>query len=145
MQLIMVCNNRCLLIICHDTHIKGNFNDSFYEQEVRTSDLECTCKRLIHAHHVGIGPNGDIYTDAHARFSERENVGVGVVLGQCVADAVEPIGIVAVDALVPEHQLQIGLCVVDYGKSLWGCGFELPAEGEGGCVCTVGWQGVIHP
>lgn len=138
MQLIMVCNNRCLLIICHDTHIKGNFKDSFYEQEVRTSDLECTCKRLIHAHHVGIGPNGDVHTDAHARFSERENVGGGAVLDQRVADAVEPIGIVAVDALVPEHQLQVALCVVDYGKRQLGSGFELPAEGEGGCVFTVG-------
>ena len=83
-------------------------------------------------HQVAVCPDGDVDADAEAFLAVGEGVGRRSVGRQGVANTSEPLGIVAVDALVPKDQLE-GTCgVVYHGKGERTVCLQLTVERTGG-------------
>ena len=83
-------------------------------------------------HQVAVCPDGDVDADAEAFLAVGEDVGGWSLGGQGEADTSDPLGIVAVDALVPKDQLE-GTCgVVYHGKGERTVCLQLTVERTGG-------------
>lgn len=83
--------------------------------------------------------------DAETLFAVGEDVGGRSVGGQGKADTSDPLGIVAVDALVPKDQLE-GTCgVVYHGEGERTIYLQLAVERTGGLKRTVGQGDMVAP
>lgn len=96
-------------------------------------------------HQVAVCPDGDVDVDAEAFLGVGEGVGRRSVGRQGVANTSEPLGIVAVDALVPKDQLENARGLVDHGKGERTVCLQLAVERTGGLKRTVGQGDVIAP